>query len=120
MRIDDRKVNGQITIDARDVVNGFTIVIMEDGPRWVADATGKNLLDPRVAVSQLNSILDAGIMAIRFTIIIANKPVYKVITSPNYTINDGITIDVSAVVSDKVLKIDLTTGQISIVVITNT
>lgn len=120
MRIDNRKVNGRITFDVLDVVNGFTIVIAEDGPLWVADATGKSLLDPRVAVSQLNSILDAGIMAIRFTIIIANKPVYKVITSPNYTINDGITIDISAVVSGKGLKINLTTGQLSIVAITNT
>lgn len=114
MRIDNRKVNGRIMVDASDVVNGFTIVIKEDGPLWVADATGKSLLDPRVAVSQLNSILDAGIVAIRFTIIISAKPVYRVITSPNYTINNGITIDISAVVPGKELKIDLTTGQLSI------
>lgn len=120
MRIDNRKVNGRIMIDASDVVNGFTIVIAENGPVWVADATGKSLLDPRVAVSQLNSILDAGIIAIRFTIIIANKPVYKVITSPNYTIDDRITIDISAVISGKELKINRTTGQLSIVETLNT
>lgn len=120
MRIGNRKVNGRIMIDATDVVNGFTIVIVEDEPVWVADATGKSLLDPSVAVSHLNSLLDAGIMAIRFTIIIANKPVYKVITSPNYTIANGITIDISPFVSDKELKIDLETGQLSVAAITNT
>lgn len=51
MRIDDRKVKGRIMIDASDVVNGFTIVIVEDKPMWAADATGKSLLDPSVAVS---------------------------------------------------------------------
>lgn len=119
MRIDNRKVNGQITIDARDVVNSFTIMMAKNEPMWVADATGKRRLDPRVAVSQLNSILDAHIMAIRFTIIIANRPVYKVITSPNYTIDTGITIDISPFVSGKELKIDLETGQLSVVAITN-
>ena len=119
MRIDDRKVNGRITIDAIDVVNGFTIAMIEDELVWVTDASGVNRLDPGVAVSQLNSVLDA-VMAIRFTIIIANRQVYKVITSPNYTIDDGITIDISTVVSGKELKIDLETGQLSVVAITNT
>lgn len=120
MRIDNRKVNGRIMVDASDVVNGFTIVIIEDEPVWVTDATGVSLLDPSVAVSYLNSLLDARIMAIRFTIIIANRPVYKVITSPNYTIDTGITIDISPFVSGKELKIDLETGQLSVVAITNT
>lgn len=118
--MDDRKVNGKIMVDASDVVNGFTIAMIEDEPAWVADATGKSFLDPSVVVSQLKSILDAHIMAIRFTIIIANTEVYKVITSPNYTLDDGITIDISTVVSGKELKIDLETGQLSVVAITNT
>lgn len=120
MKIDDRKVNGQITIDARDVVNGFTIAIVEDVPRWVADATGRSLLDPSVAVSQLNSILYSGNVAIRFTIIIKNGSVYKVITSPNYTIDGEITIDISPFVSGKELIINLETGQLLVDAITNT
>ena len=120
MRIDDRKVNGRIMVDASDVVNGFTIVIIEDEPVWVTDSTGKSLLDPSVAASDLNSLLDARIAPIRFTIIIANRPVYKVITSPNYTISDVITIDISPFVPGKELKIYLETGQLAVVSITNT
>ena len=120
MRIDDRRVNGKIMVDASDVVNGFTIVMTEDEPVWVADATGKSLLDPSVAVSQLNSILHSGNVAIRFTIIIKNGSVYKVITSPNYTIDGEITIDISPFVSGKELIIDLGTGQLFVDAITNT
>lgn len=110
MKIDDRRVNGQIIVDASDVVNGFTIAMTANDTMWVSDATGRSVLDPSVVVSQLNSILDAHIMVIRFTIIIANRPVYKVITLPNYTIDEGITIDISPFVSGKELKIDLANG----------
>lgn len=119
MRIDDRKVNGRFMIDASDVVNGFTIVIVDDEAVWVTNSTVMSLLDPSVAVSHLNSLLDARIMAIRFTITIKNGSVYKVITSPNYTIDGGITIDISAVVPGKELKINLETGGLSVVAITN-
>lgn len=79
----------------------------------------KSPLDPSVAVSQLNSLLDAHIMVIRFTIIIDDRPVYKVITSANYTIGTEIIIDITPFVSGKELKIDLETGQLSVVSITN-
>ena len=122
MRIDDRRVNGQIMVDASDVVNGFTIVMKENEIRWVTDVSISSFLDPSVAVSQLLSLLEAEIAVIRFTIFIIDGSYYKVITSPSYTLdnvgNDGITIDLSPFVSDKKLKIDLETGQLSVVAIT--
>lgn len=35
MRIDDRKVNGRISIDATDIVEGFNIAILENDPSRV-------------------------------------------------------------------------------------
>ncbi len=119
MKIGNRKVNGRIMIDASDVVNGFTIVIVDDEVMWVTNSTVMGPLDPRVAVSHLNSLIDARILAIRFTIAIKNGAVYKVITSPNYTFDGGITIDISALVPGKELKINLLTGKLSVVAITN-
>ena len=119
MRIDNRKVNGRLMVDAIDVVNSFTIALLENEPVWVTDVTGTSRLDPSVAVRYLSSLLDAHVMVIRFTIIIPNRPVYKVITSANYTIDTEIIIDITPFVSGKELKIDLETGQLSVVSITN-
>lgn len=34
MRIDDRKVNGHVLLDALDPVDGFKIFINQDGASW--------------------------------------------------------------------------------------
>lgn len=39
MRIDDRKVNGSITIDNTDLVAVFNIIIVQNEPRWVFGTT---------------------------------------------------------------------------------
>lgn len=40
MRIDDRKVNGRVLLDARDPVDGFKIFINQDDAKWfLGDST---------------------------------------------------------------------------------
>lgn len=34
MRIDNRKVNGKITLEPTDLMTGFTILIQGDNPGW--------------------------------------------------------------------------------------
>lgn len=121
MRIDDRKVNGRVMIDALDPVDGFNITVVGDHAEW------KRLgyaLDPGAAVKRLNDMLDPdGIpLGVRFCITAIGNQSYKVLSLPVYTLNvtaKTITIDISALIADKKLTIALDTGVITVASTTN-
>lgn len=51
MRIDDRKVNGRVLLDALDPVDGFNILVESTGATWQWRGSP---LDPEVAAIRLD------------------------------------------------------------------
>lgn len=115
MRIDDRKVNGRIMLDALDSVDGFNILVESTGATWQWRGSP---LDPAVAAIRLDAMLgDAIPLALRFCIFARDNQRYKVLSLPVYTVDKTaktITIDITALVADKKLTIALDTGVITV------
>lgn len=115
MRIDDRKVNGRVRLDALDPVDGFNILVESTGATWQWLGSP---LDPAVAAIRLDAMLgDAIPLALRFCIFARQDQVYRVLSLPMYTVNltaKTITIDIAALVADKKLTIALDTGVITV------
>lgn len=91
MRIDDRKVNGRLSIDATDIVEGSNIAILENDPKWVVgDQDTRNIIpiDPGIVVPPLSSYAESA---------------------------TDITLDIGALIPDKKLTISRTTGVITMV-----
>ena len=114
MRIDDRKVNGRVLLDALDPVDGFKIYINQDGAKW---SMGDSTVEPAVVATRIKRVLaDSTAPFLRFYITIADTDSVVVLSQPNYTFGDDkttITIDIKAVVSGKTLSIALDTGDIT-------
>lgn len=115
MRIDDCKVNGRVSIDALDPVDGFNILVESTGAHW--QWLG-HPLDPEVAALRLDAMLgDTVPLGVRFCITVAEGQIYKVLSLPVYTVNKTaktVTIDIKALVADKQLTIALDTGVITV------
>lgn len=116
MRIDDRKVNGRVLLDAVDPIDGFNITVTGSHAEW--KWLGYSL-DPGVAVKRLNEMLDADEipLGVRFCITAIGNQSYKVLSLPVYTLDvtaKTITIDISALIPDKKLSIPLDTGIITV------
>lgn len=115
MRIDNRKVNGRVSIDALDPVDGFNILVESTGATW--QWLGQPL-DREVAALRLDAMLgDTVPLGVRFCIMAADAQSYKVLSLPVYTVNKTaktITIDITALVADKKLTIALDTGVITV------
>lgn len=114
MRIDDRKVNGRVLLDALDPVDGFNIFINQDGAKW---SLGDSTVEPAVVATNIKRVLaDSKAPFVRFYIMIADTDCRMVLSQPNYILEDDettITIDIKAVVADKSLSIALDTGVIT-------
>lgn len=115
MRIDDRKVNGRVLLDALDPVDGFNILVESTGATWQWRGSP---LDPEVAAIRLDAMLEDTVpLGVRFCITAAEGQSYKVLSLPVYTVNKTaktITIDITALVADKKLTIALDTGVITV------
>lgn len=116
MRIDDRNVNGRVFLDDLDPVDGFNILINDANIIWEFRGSP---LDPGVAVKRLTAMLEDGAvpLGVRFCIVAINGPGYKVLSLPMYTVNktaNTVTIDITALVANKNLKIALDTGDITV------
>lgn len=116
MRIDDRKVNGRVLLDALEPVDGFNILVESTGATWQWLGLP---LDPGVAAKRLNAMLDADAvpLGVRFCITASDSQSYKVLSLPVYTVNKTaktVTIDITALVADKKLTIALDTGVIKV------
>lgn len=115
MRIDDRKVNGRIILDALDSVDGFNILVESTGATWQWRGSP---LDPAVAAIRLDAMLgDAIPLALRFCIFARDNQRYKVLSLPVYTVDKTaktITIDITELVAGVILDIDLPSGLITV------
>lgn len=120
MRIDNRKVNGRVLLDDLDPVDGFNILINGDNIIWEFRGSP---LDPGVAAKRLTATLEDGAvpLGVRFCIVAIDGPSYRVLSLPMYTVNktaNTVTIDITAFVANKQLKIALDTGDITVESIT--
>lgn len=115
MRIDDRKVNGRVSLDAVDPVDGFKIFINSDGATW---SLGDSTVKPAVVAASIKRVLaDSKVPFVRFYITIADASKRLILLQPSYELDDSettITIDISAIVPDKKLTIALDTGVITV------
>lgn len=121
MRIDNRRVNGSITIDNTDLVAAFAIQIDGGVPKWVFwnHATDDpEQIDPGIVVHDLNrAFLRSPLTMLRFNIstLIDTKTVYF---SPlTYALNpkNEIEINIGELMPNKKLTISLDTGDITLV-----
>lgn len=120
MRIDDRKVNGRISIDATDIVEGFNIAILENDPKWVVwDQDTRNIIpiDPGIVVPRLISTIQRSrLTPLRFYLSMPSGEETRILSLSSYaeTATD-ITLDIGALIPDKKLTISRTTGVITMV-----
>lgn len=121
MRIDNRKVNGSITIDNTDIVDVFNIVIVQGVPKWAFwnHATqNTNQIDPGIVVHDINRALQRSpITMLRFNIsaVIDTKTLYFTPLIYALNANNEIEIYIGELMPDKTLKISLDTGDITLV-----
>lgn len=120
MRIDNRKVNGRVTIDPDDVVDVFTILLVGGEAKWIAsinpDAPLIYFSDAAVA-DKLKAALST-MQALRFSVIHVTLPGGSVYPERAYTValdRASITIDVDDIMTGKKLKITVLTGAIELV-----
>lgn len=103
-------------LDDLDPVDGFNILI--DSTNIIWEFRGSPL-DPGVAAKRLTAMLEDGAvpLGVRFCIVANDGPSYTVLSLPIYTVNktdNTVTIDITALVSNKNLKIALDTGNITV------
>ena len=121
MRIDNRKVNGSITIDNTDIVDAFNIGIVGGVPNfvfWNHTTNGPEQIDPGIVVHDLRrAFLRSPLTMLRFNIraVIDTKTVY--FSPPTYALNpkNEIEIDIGELMLNKKLTISLDTGDITLV-----
>lgn len=117
MRINDRKVNGRVWIDALDPVEGFSILIEKTSAtanwQWLGDPR-----DPELAALRLAMLGDTvPRFGVRFCITAIADQIYRVLSLPVYTVDKiakTVTIDITALVADRKLIISLDTGDITV------
>lgn len=123
MRIDNRRVNGRITIEQEDTIRTWTITVDGvDGQSafWLArfDETKRPVLLPDgVAGAHIKTTITA-FDPVQFTIILfETSGNFKILPMPVYTVNHGITklsIDIGELIAGAILDIDLPSGLITV------
>ena len=122
MKIDDRKVNGLITIEPSDTVDGLKILIDKatNLAQWMTGFTEDNSmipLSPAVAAAYLQNTLRT-LQSTRFIITTVSLAGAEVWQFPVYRVTmnrDTISIDIDAIMAGKKLKITVLTGEIALV-----
>lgn len=122
MRIDDRKVNGRITIEATDAVQCFVIGVVNGAPAWIEgfDEDSKPITRNSAAVAaQLKILLgDHAGPPVRFSVVESNGASVTVFTSVLYnvsTVTNTLTINLGGMTPNKEISVSLDTGAITIV-----
>ena len=119
MRIDDRRVNGQVNLEPTDIIEGFTIVIHGDTPGWFYWDIDRNTyepIDPSIVAARIVSLLlECPMNILRFGIRRVTESSGITMLCPSaYTIKGGdIIIDIEALIPNRKLTISLTTGDIT-------
>lgn len=120
MRIDNRKVNGQITIDPEDIINAWTILVAGQTAEWISgiDKTKQPIaLSASVAGTYIKTALDA-FNPVQFAIMtVGTSGDHKVLPMPAYTYDTPVTklsIDIGAIMVGHTLEIALPTGAITV------
>lgn len=94
MKIDNRTVNGRITIEQEDTIRTWMIAVDGQGAAWFAgfdDTKRPFLLPPGVAGAHIKTTMTA-FDPVQFTIILfGTSGNFKVLPMPAYTVNHGIT-----------------------------
>lgn len=120
MRIDNRKVNDQITIEPEDTVRTWMIAVNGQNTYWFTgiDEQGNLLLLPAgVAGAHIKTTATA-FDPVQFTIMLLEAGGnVKVLPMPVYTFDPGITklsIDIGEIMAGHTLEIALPSGVITI------
>ena len=120
MRIDSRKVNGQITIEPEDTIRTRMIAVNGENAFWFTgvDETGNLILLPAgVAGAHIKTTVTA-FDPVQFTImLIETSGNVKVLPIPVHTFDPGITklpIDIGEIMAGHTLEIALPSGVITI------
>lgn len=120
MKIDNRTVNGRITIEQEDTIRTWMITADGQSADWFAgiDETKRPILLPAgVAGAHIKTALTA-FVPVQFTIVLdgASGNV-KFLPMPAYTVDYGVTklsIDIGELIAGVILDIDLPSGLITI------
>lgn len=120
MKIDNRTVNGRITIEQEDTIRTWRIVVKGLSANWFAgiDETKRPFLLPDgVAGAHIKTTLIA-CDPVQFTIMsIGTSGNVKILPMPAYTVDHGVTklsIDIGELIAGVILDIDLPSGLITI------
>lgn len=120
MKIDNRTVNGQLTIEQEDIIRTWTIVVAGQSVDWFAgiDETKRLFWLPAVvAGARIKTTLTA-FDPVQFTIVLfGTSGNIKILPMPAYTVNHGITelsIDIGELIAGVILDIALPSGLITV------
>lgn len=120
MRIDNRRVNAQVTLESTDFIQGFTILITGNVPRWVywdVDRKEYYSIDPSIVAARIIDLINAyPANMIRFSILRVSETDKAILCPSTYkgTGNNNIEIDIGALIPNKKLTISLNTGDITL------
>lgn len=118
MKIDDRKVNGRITIDREDIICTWTVLVSPMGGVWVSEIDKKRqpvLIPDSVA----GAFIDTAIKAFKpvFFTIMSEADGSKILPMPAFSLNverTRLSIDIGEVITGKTLEIALPSVTITV------
>lgn len=120
MKIDNRAVNGRITIDPEDTIRTWMIAVNGQKADWFAGIDGEEsliLLPAGVAGAHIKTTMTA-FDPVQFTImLLGTSGNVKVLPMPAYTFDPGITklsIDIGELITGVILEIALPSGTITV------
>lgn len=120
MKIDNRRVNGRITIEQEETIRTWMIVVDGQSANWFAgiDETKRPFLLPAgVAGARIKTALTA-FDPVQFTIaLFATSGNVKILPMPAYTVDPSVTklsIDIGELIAGVILDIDLPSGLITV------
>lgn len=120
MKIDNRAVNGRITIEPEDTIRTWMIAVNGQKADWFAgiDKEGSLILLPaRVAGAHIKTTVTA-FDPVQFTImLLGTSGNVKVLPMPAYTFDPGVTklsIDIGELIAGVILDIALPSGTITV------
>lgn len=120
MRIDDRKVNGRVTLEREDIIKPWMILIDPQGRwgQWIDGVDEKgNLckLPDSVAGAAISAAANAFIPL--SLIVLKNDPEPVALPFPVYSFNNianVLTIDIDRIMPGRIIKITLPSGVITV------
>lgn len=118
MRIDDRKVNGRITIEPGDIIKPWMILIDLQGGQWI-DGVDENRRIRKIPDSMAGAAISAAANAFAplSLMVLVMGPDPMVLPFPLYSFNqiaNVLTIDIDKLMPNKTLEIALPSGSITV------